>query len=243
MPAAIVLFAYMATFAAGGEKTVNFSGCEWTIRGPEESGGPGPNRWDDRNAWLDGAGNLHLRITRRAGKWYCGEVYTTKKFGFGVYQFVVEGSVDRIDRNVVFGLFNYPESDLGPDGTHEMDIEFAKWGKSSGNIGNYTVYPAMAGLEQETTNFAFTLRADGISTQRFTWMRSSVLFQSFHGQSDDNSNLFHSWLYQPKDFTKHISQGTMPVHINLWCFKGKGPTDGKEVEVVIKAFKFTPKPE
>jgi hypothetical protein len=32
----------------------------------------------------------------------------------------------------------------------------------------------------------------------------------------------------------------MPVHINLWCFQGRPPTDGEPVEVVIRAFTFTP---
>jgi hypothetical protein len=32
----------------------------------------------------------------------------------------------------------------------------------------------------------------------------------------------------------------MQVHINLWCFKGLAPENGQEVEVVIRAFNFTP---
>ena len=32
----------------------------------------------------------------------------------------------------------------------------------------------------------------------------------------------------------------MPVHINLWLFKGLPPKDRQEVEVIIRDFKFTP---
>jgi hypothetical protein len=32
----------------------------------------------------------------------------------------------------------------------------------------------------------------------------------------------------------------MPVHINLWLFKGLAPKNGQEVEVIIHGFKFTP---
>jgi hypothetical protein len=32
----------------------------------------------------------------------------------------------------------------------------------------------------------------------------------------------------------------MPVHINLWLFKGLAPKNGQEFEVIIHDFKFTP---
>jgi hypothetical protein len=32
----------------------------------------------------------------------------------------------------------------------------------------------------------------------------------------------------------------MPVHLNLWLFKGLPPKDGREVEIVVQAFEFTP---
>ena len=32
----------------------------------------------------------------------------------------------------------------------------------------------------------------------------------------------------------------MPIHINLWLFKGTAPKNGQEVEVIIHQFKFTP---
>ena len=39
----------------------------------------------------------------------------------------------------------YPTPDVGPDGTHEIDIEFAKWGVPDAKIGNYTVWPVKRG--------------------------------------------------------------------------------------------------
>jgi hypothetical protein len=37
--------------------------------------------------------------------------------------FQTNGRLDLLDDNVVLGLFNYPTEDVGPDGTHELDIE------------------------------------------------------------------------------------------------------------------------
>jgi hypothetical protein len=30
----------------------------------------------------------------------------------------------------------------------------------------------------------------------------------------------------------------MPVHVNLWLFRGLPPKSGLEVEVILRAFKF-----
>jgi hypothetical protein len=30
------------------------------------------------------------------------------------------------------------------------------------------------------------------------------------------------------------------LHLNLWLFQGRAPTDEKEVEVVIESFRFRP---
>ena len=40
----------------------------------------------------------------------------------------VNGRLDQLDDNVTLGLFSYPTGDVGPDGTHEIDLEFARWG-------------------------------------------------------------------------------------------------------------------
>lgn len=149
--------------------------------------------------------------------------------------------MDRLDPNVVFGLFTYPEPETGPDGTHEIDIEFARWGRENPGICNYTVFPAVAELKDETRAYPAMLHDDGLSTQRFTWTRDRILFQSLYGHTDGNTGEFATWLYQPREPLKHISQKMMPVHINLWCFEGRPPKDGKEVEVVVTAFKFIAK--
>ncbi|HLK55948.1 MAG TPA: glycoside hydrolase family 16 protein [Chthonomonadaceae bacterium] len=227
--------AAVPTLAA--ETTLKFSGYEWTVKSGDKLG-PGPNRWSPDNVWVDKAGALHLKIAQSDGVWQCAEVSTKKRFGFGTYQFQVAGRVDRLDKNVVLGLFNYPTSDVGKDGTHEMDIEFAHWGNEKAPIGNYTVWPVKTGAHNASSSFSFTLNGD-YSTQRFTWKPDSLLFQSLHGHRDDDKNEFQRWLFQPAMPQDAISQQPMPVLINLWLFHGQAPSDGKPVEIVIKQFKFT----
>ena len=118
----------MAAFPSFPAKTIRFSGYNWKVKSGSHEG-PGPNNWDENNVWVDQGGYLHLKLSKQGDRWYCSEVSTEDRLGFGRYQFWVVGRVDRLDPNVVFGLFNYPTPEVGPDGTNAIDIEFAKWGK------------------------------------------------------------------------------------------------------------------
>ncbi len=218
-------------------KDIEFGGYTWTVRSGR--GGPGPNAWDESNVWIDVATNLHLRISQRDGKWSCAEVTMRKRLGFGRYQFQVSGRLDQLDDNVVLGLFNYPTGDVGLNATHEIDIEFARWGNHKNPMGNYTVWPVEKSLKQVSNSFPFTLAGDR-TTHWFVWSREGVKFRSLQGHHDnDGGEEIAGWIYSPDEPTRRISQQSMPIHINLWLFKGLAPKNGQEVEVIIHQFKFT----
>jgi len=57
--------------------------------------------------------------------WYCSEVTLNEEYGYGIYSWEIEGDVHSLgnsDPFVVLGLFLYK------DDSHELDIEFARWG-------------------------------------------------------------------------------------------------------------------
>lgn len=220
-------------------RTVQFSDYTWEVR--SGGGGPGPNQWDPNNVWVDGNGYLHLKISNVNGQWRAAELYLNQRLGFGTYQWQVIGRVDQLDPNVVLGLFNYTRPDVGPDGTNEIDIEFARWGNAAYPIGNYTVYPARTGFASRSNTFNFTLNGD-YSTHRFAWSSNRVFYQSLHGHTDTNSYEFKRWNYAPSRPLRQIPQAPLPVHMNLWLFAGRAPTNGQEVEVIIKKFTYTPGP-
>jgi len=217
-----------------------FSGYSWDV----ESGNgknPGNNNWSKNNAWVDAKGKLHLRITKNKGKWYCAQVSTTEYFRFGKYEWFVEGRIDKLDKNVVLGLFNYPDPNVGKDGTNEIDIEFAKWGKTKNDIGNYTVYPAIDGLKKWTYPFSVKLQGN-YTTHRFTWSSKKVIFQSLHGWTSDDKNQIKKKTYTPSKYKSYIPQNSERIFINLWLYKDENednprpPNDGKEVEIIISKF-------
>jgi hypothetical protein len=232
----ILAFAHISGFA-DPPTTLHFSGYEWNAK-DSGSMGPGPNAWSAKNIWVDPKGQLHLRISHRDGKWECGEVESTQRFGFGTYQFQIEGAIDKLDPQIVLGLFNYPTRDVGVDGTNEIDIEFARWGNVKWPNGNFTVWPPIKDAKNGSDTFKFTLKRSD-STHRFTWDRHSVEFESKTGVDDKQSELIHAWRFSPEDFMARIPQNPEPVLINLWLFRGKPPEDGKEVEIVVKRFIFT----
>ena len=214
------------------EKTIQFSGYSWVVRPSSTGAGPGPNSWSADNVWVDTLGKLHLKLAKDAitGIWNCAEVYTKTQFGYGKYQFQVEGRVDQLDKNVVFGLFNYS----GNDGHDEMDIEFSHWGADY-PILNYTIWPKTNNnATRWTTAKDFTL--DGTyTTHRFTRSKSSVLFQSLYGFQNDNTGEFFS---NTCGVSSLISTLQMPVYINLWLFNGQSPSNDAAVELVINNFTF-----
>ncbi len=210
---------------------ITFSGYKWVVaNSPNKRTAPGNNYWSDSSVWVDGKGYLHLRLTKdpETNKWYCAQISSEKKFGNGLYQFWVEGRVDQLDKNVVFGLFNY----AGIDYYDEMDIEFARWGDANNTNLHYSVYPA----ENTTTpiwgsSTEFILN-EPYSIHRITRASSSVKFESYY---DFQGRKINTQLYN----SSTISTKEMPIYINLWAFKNLAPSNLKEVEIIIQKFVFT----
>nr|WP_051711026.1 carbohydrate-binding protein [Andreprevotia chitinilytica] len=245
-----------------GAKTLNFSGLTWDVRTSNgQTQGPGPNLWNDNNAWVDANGYLHLKIANNNGVWSSAEVdlAANQRLGFGTYQFKMQGRPDLFDQNIVFGFFTYPPSDLGADGTNELDIEFSHWGDPNAYIGNYTVWPVSSTQQNSWSGFNMSLPGNE-STHRFSWSSTEVDFQSLSGMHDigDNTGLFASWNFTPKTPPANrqtdnlrwscttnnpadcIAQKPQLFMINLWQVDGKAPSDGKEVEIVLTEVKYVP---
>lgn len=235
-------------------KSFSWSGYNWFIK--EGFGGPGNNYWgaSDSNVWVDSNGDLHLRIYEDvSGKWNCAEIWTNELLPFGKYLFWIDGPIDKLDENVVFGMFSYPEA--GPDETNEIDIEIAQfWSPGDYPIqcplgcckGGYTVWPNVEGTNKKYTDpFCFSLTGN-YTTHRYIWRNNQIHFQSLHGFRDwnDNANEIHNSV-TPSDYGQYISKKPMPIHINLWLrnetappYNPMHPTDGNPVEIVIKKFTY-----
>jgi hypothetical protein len=233
----LVLIAILAGIAATSvqAQTINWQGFTWKIK--SGSGlGPGPNKWNPTNCFVDANGSLHLLITADASSpngWDCAELYTTNALGFGTYQWQIETPINAFDPWVVLGLFPY----LGPDGTNEIDIEYSRWSNAGNSNGWWTIYPSSGTTIGQQ---AFTFSPPGTNTtSRFAWNSSGIQFWLMDGFQPvgTTTNVLNSWTYAPLKSLKDIPQTPMPLHINLWLFQGHAPANGQPVQVIIDSFK------
>ena len=228
----------VSLFGAAEAKRLRFSGYDFKIKHGKGMG-PGPNDWASSQAFVDTKGRLHLRFSEVRGKWLAGEIESVSRFGFGTYEMLFTGDIGGLDRNVVFGFFNYPGAELGPKVETEIDIEFARWSRSAWKPLNYTVWPPSGKTDNAHKTFSFR---KGIrkSLHRFTWERTRIVFYTAELDDDDRPVREITWTFQPPDYEIRIGDKPMPLHFNLWGFQSQRPSDGKPVEVIVNRFTFTP---
>lgn len=212
-------------------RRIAFSGYQWLVKssGDGEKEGPGPNWFSDseENVWVDREGRLHLRITARGGRWWCAEVVSERSFGHGRYCFALEGGVEGINEHVVLGLFTW---DMSPEHCHrEIDIEISRWGEVENDAGQFVVQP----YEREGNLHRFPVPLGGrASLHTWDWRPDRVEFSL---RALPAGELIEEWTYRGPD---NPPPGNEKVRINLWLVRGRPPSDGKEVEVVVRSFRF-----
>jgi hypothetical protein len=211
------------------QRTISFSGFQWTVDGSGSSRkNPGQNYFScsEDNVRVDKKGNLHLKITKRKENWYCAQVTLQQSFAYNKYIFFVSSRVDKLDKNVVGGLFTYQ------DDTNEIDIEFSRWGVKNNMNSQFTVQPAY----REGNNYRYQLNLKGrYSTHIIDWKNEKIDFASYHGHHSERPSekkIIQEWSYTGNDIPDVSDE---KVIINLWLYNGVPPSDNKEAEMVIKA--------
>lgn len=223
----IVLLLASSIEVYGACSNINFSGINWTVKEGNDMG-PANNDWSCDTVWVDNDG-LHLKIAYDAdtNTWYSAEVTAEKSYGYGKYLIKLKKDYTTLNENVVFGFFLYSSDN------DEIDIELSRFGNAANNANNssYSLQPATKGHKK-----AFFSSLSGDRTSHFfNWQQDVVSFQSIHGHYDkapSQSMLIQEWTYTGNH---RLLPGSERLHINLWRFDEKAPSDGKEVEVVIES--------
>jgi hypothetical protein len=237
LPALAILTATLASGRVGHAATINWKGHTWNVTA---GGMAGVCQGSAANVSIDTDGYLHMKITNNGGTWTAAEIFTTDKIGFGTYQWQIDGPVDKLDKNVVVGLYPYgPQAGIGSDGQNEIDIEYARWGNASYPNGNYTVYPPTGTGSSEIT-FDFTL-AGTYTTSRFAWSSTKIDFVTISGFEPlgSTAGLIKAWTFAPASPATQVPQQALPLGMNLWCFQGP-PSNGQNVEIIVRDFAFVP---
>jgi hypothetical protein len=217
-----------------GVRRLRFSGYEWVVKSGDRRVGPGPNYFSDsgENVEVDAEGRLHLRVTRRDGRWLCAEVVSAQSFGYGTYRFYLDGAVDDLDPQLVLGMFTWNDD---PAYHHrEIDIEISRWGRADNENGQFVVQPYTRRGNVERFQVPAGVQS---STHSFTWTPESVHSRSLKGHNPAASE--PGAIIHQHTFTQDIPRaGGENARINLWLFGGRPSADGKEAEVIISRFEF-----
>lgn len=197
--------------------------------------GPGPNVFSTSNVWINGLGDLVLRIDRVNNKtWRCGEVSLDQSLGLGDYVFVLRTDPSKVDKFAVFAPFLYAND------VKELDIEFSRWGDPDPHSENaqFTVQPyyrrgALKRYRMTGQNTVHRIRWGGSKNV------SQIRFESWNAGS---RTPLLSWT--PTGGNNFVP-GQERVHINFWLYKedgANGPSNNVTNTVVMSCFKFCPLP-
>ena len=216
--------------------TIQFSGFTWFVKESSSVVGPGPNFFGSGTdqVWVDAQGFLHLKIKEKNGHWYCAEIISQRKFPDGKFTFQVASRADKLDPNVVAGLFTW---NTHPRFHHqEVDIELSCWGNPENFNAQFVVQPYTR--SKNIHRFQVELKGD-YSTHEFTTGRDFVFFESYHGHPEKSSQggSINSWLF-------NSAQGprirNAEIRINLWLVDGLPPNNRREAEIIIRRVGYIP---
>ena len=254
---------FVAKFGQCAQQIIAFAGRDWVVRQASNQG-PGPNNWSacPESVWVDSDG-LHLKIRYDAavGKWYSAQVSTKDYSQHGIHRFNITTPagkpLDGLDKNVVFGLFlsrDYEDYVAESNDPFEIDIEFAKWGTTRTANVDYTVWhtfnPVWNPDLRWTVPRTMEVLGESNTSHFIDWSPSEIQFSSFKGHEPipGVSNLLCNW----NTIDSSILADDIPkedkdlrININLWLINsdtltvGDPPSDGQEVEIIVKDFIFT----
>jgi hypothetical protein len=207
-------------------RIIRFGGHRWMVKSGSDLA-PRKNDWsdDERSVWIGTDGKLHLQIRYQAGKSYSAQIISIGFAAYGLYRFYVESPVNRLDANVVLGLFLYA------DDQNEIDIEFKREAGSADNA-QYVMQPYTTAGNRHT----FSLDHDGPTIHEVDWQADYVAFRSIAGDDPAGGEVLQEWRYEKKDIPTADRQ--LRIEMNLWLVNPNVQT--QPVEVVIENLETTP---
>ena len=211
-------------------KPIQFSGYEWKVRTIAGDRGGTNNLYDGDNAWTDDKGVLHLRISKREGRWFCAEAELTTSLGYGTYV-VVLGDTSHLEPAAVPSMHTFDEWG-GKENYREMDVEIGRWGDAANkNNAQYGVQPFYI-----PGNVAPFREPSGSLTHSLRWEPDRATFEtvrgtSLHGGPVVSQHVFTSGVPSPG---KEVFQFILYV-----IASDKNPLQ-RGTEVVVQKFEYLP---
>ncbi len=232
-------------------RTLEFGGRTWAVKESPSPVGPGGNVFSDHPAdvFVDGQGQLHLRVVFRDGVWKSSEVVLVDDVGYGTYWFTTESQVGSLDPNLTFGAFTWDpfcdDTTIPAWPNREIDFEDSRWGNPGDPFSSQVVvqpYDVPGNLVRYTTPF---LSPTPTLTRHFTWQPHRVDYMVAKGQHSPGTvtpaDVVHesTYLHNPAAGRRVPPAGREKWRFNLWINGGGAPSNGQTAEVIISDFRFS----
>ena len=227
-----------------GPVRLDFAGRTWRVKNTFQ--GPGPNQFSDlsSNARVLSDGSMLLAIDEVGGGWRCAEVVVEDVLGYGRYRFVTRGRVDRLDPNIILGLFLweyvscYAPTVMWWNPPSEFDIEFSRWGDPDAVPGQFVAQPFDWPGNMSRFDIPDVPEAIRI-TSEFDWTPTAMICRAWIGDAAEPTpaTLLHEWIYDGPHLPR---PGDARIHMNLWLREGIPPQNLQPASVIVEDFVFTP---
>jgi hypothetical protein len=211
-------------------KSLHFSGYDWEVRTIASDRGGMNNPYSGDNAFTDASGALHMRISKKDGKWVCAEMRTTRSLGYGTYVLTVRDTA-HLEPASVFSMITW--DDNGDTHYREMDIEISRWGDAANkNNAQFGVQPFYV-----PGNLARFTAPAGTLTHVFRWESGLASFKTLRGSLDQPGAPV---IFQ-HDFTSGVpAVGNAIIYVNFYVVASEKSPLEKETEVVVEKFTYLP---
>lgn len=212
---------------------IDFSGFKWQIS--ERKNVPGVGVYSKKTIFVDELGRLHLQLKKNDtdAQQLFSELKTTVPLSYGAYRIVLSKGWSALHPNLVFGFFNFPQSNLSMAGLNEIDIELSHWGVPNGKniqFGLYTADISKRNLPVQRKFSLTTICAKLILS--FTWLPNQIKYAAECGAQNI------AWDIVDED-NRLIPDFPMPLFINLWVFRAKSE-EIIEHEFIVDEFEYSP---
>jgi hypothetical protein len=212
-------------------KALKFSGYDWNVRTIASDRGGSSHPYSGDNAWTDGTGALHLRISKTADDWSCAEVVLNRSLGYGTYVMVVR-DISHLEPAAVLSMTTFDEWG-GEQYYREMDVEVSRWGDaSSRNNAQYVIEPYY-----HPGNVDQFFAPPETLTYSMQWEAGRAKFRTVRGDSPGRE----ARVISEHEFTSGIpSPGQERLHLFFYVVASDKSVLRHENEVVLEKFAYLP---
>jgi hypothetical protein len=215
-------------------KEITFSNTGWKIKQHAEVHGPGNNFWDSTLIVQDEKG-IHFSIDETAKGVNCSEIISKhKNYGYGVYEIQINGRLDSLEDNTVFGVFLYQKKRKSAG---EIDIEFTKWNDPKKGKVHYSIHN-LTSKSPITVSKPYILQG-AYTTHIIKWTPERLSFGSFNSHISYDKTLDKQ--LQIFKTEQKLKPKNYRFHFNFWKLPDTKPTLEKQ-SIIVKHFKYTALP-